>query len=153
MHMYQILRDCLFAGVPASVLGLLGTAALLTGLDLPLQWYPAAAALPLLCGCFAAGFSAGKRLRRCGWRCGAEAALLLTLLWYAADCLICGVLRSPMLLLVTLPAGMCGGVCGVNTRLSSPRKRMHWAVHLRERLILLPKLLHQPEKYQQERPE
>lgn len=138
--MRGVLRAVICWGVPVSLLGLLGTAAVLTALELPLRWYPAAGALPLLCGSFGAGYSAGRRLRRGGWRCGAEAALLLTALWYAADCVICGGLRSPMLLTAALPAGMCGGICGVNTKLPSPHRRMHRAMHVRERMVLLPKV-------------
>lgn len=140
MTMCKVLRDVILLGAPISLLGLLGTAALLTVLELPLQWYPAAGALPLLCGCFFAGLSAGRRLRHSGWRCGAEAAFLLTVLWYAADCALCGGLRSPMLLTAALPAGMFGGICGVNTKLPAPHRRMHRAMHLRERMVLVPKV-------------
>lgn len=138
--MRKVWRDIFLFGVPISLLGLLGTAALLTALELPLQWYPAASALPLLCGSFGAGCSAGRRLRHGGWRCGAEAAFLLTALWYAADCMLCGGLRSPMLLTAALPAGMFGGICGVNTKLPAPHRRMHRAMHLRERMVWIPKV-------------
>lgn len=151
--MFKIVRDCLLVGIPVSVVGLFATAALLAKAELPLQWYSAAAALPVLCGCFSAGYAAGKRLRHGGWRCGAESALLLAVLWYAADCAVCGALRSPMLLVAALPAGMFGGVCGVNTRLPEPHRRMHRAMHLRERMMLVPGLLHRPEKQKLESPE
>lgn len=139
-----VLRDALAVGLSVSGAGMLGTAWVLCYLDLPLRYYSAAAALPLLCGCFAAGFSAGRRLRQGGWRCGAFAALLLTAFWYAAACALRGALQSPMLLLTALPGGMCGGVFGVNTPLPEPHRRLHRAERLRQKLRFYPALLHRP---------
>lgn len=142
--MKTLFRACLLAGLPVSLLSLAGLAALLTFAELPLQYYAAAAALPLMAGCFAAGFSAGRRLRHGGIRNGSTAALLLSALWYAADCADCGEMRSPALLLVLLPCGICGGICGVNTPLPKPHRRLHGSRRMKEDLKLRRKLLHRP---------
>ena len=144
--MKHLMRACLLAGVPVSAALLLGLAALLTLADLPLQYYSAAAAVPLAAGCAAAGFFAGRRQRRGGWTNGAAAALLLAALWYAADCVYCGGLRSPLLLLAVLPCGSIGGICGVNTALPEPHRRPHGLRRQREKLCLRKKLLHRPKK-------
>jgi putative membrane protein (TIGR04086 family) len=144
--MRKILRGCLLSGLPVSLILTAALAALLTAFDLPLLWYPAAAALPLLAGCFCAGFTAGKAARFHGLRCGAAAAFLLCLLWYAAVCITGGGLRNPLLMLIALPCGMCGGICGVNTRQPVPRRHSHTALHLRENAVLRRKTMHKPKK-------
>ena len=134
------MRDLIFAvlcsGIPASLLGMLGIAALLTAVDLPFPFHTAAAAAPLLSGCFLAAYRAGKRQRRGGLYCGFLAAFLLTALWYAAACLFCRRLYLPVLLLLSLPCGMCGGVCGVNTQLPVPHRRPHAAKRLSGQLAI-----------------
>ena len=97
-------------------------------------------------GCFAAGYSAGKRRRRGGIVCGSMPALLLSAVWYAAACVLAGRLRMPWLLTVLLPAGICGGICGVNTKLPEPRRRPHRLIAARERAVLRPMLLHRPKR-------
>lgn len=144
--MREILRGFLCCGLPVSLAGTALMSAALTAADLPLQWYPAAAALPLCAGCFGAGFSAGKAARRNGFRCGISAALLLCLFWYAGVCIMGGSLRSLMLLTVTLPFGICGGICGVNTRQPLPRRRSHTVLRLRENALLRGKTVHKPKK-------
>ena len=110
--MKTLFRDCLLTGLPVSLLGILGLAALLSFAELPMQYYTAVAGLPLTAGCFAAGFVSGRSQRRGGGKTGAASALLLFAVWYAADCLYCGSLQSPRLLPVLLPFGICGGICG-----------------------------------------
>lgn len=140
------IRACLLAGMPVTLLGMLTAAGMLTVFDLPLRYYPSAAAIPLLTGCFAAGYSAGKRRRRGGIVCGSMPALLLSACWYAAACLLTGRLRSPLLLTVLLPAGISGGICGVNTKLPEPHRRPHRLIAARERAVLRPMLLHRPKR-------
>lgn len=140
------IRACLLAGMPVTLLGMLAAAGMLTVFDLPLRYYPSAAAIPLLTGCFAAGYSAGKRRRRGGIVCGSMPALLLSACWYAAACLLTGRLRSPLLLTVLLPAGISGGICGVNTKLPEPHRRPHRLIAARERAVLRPMLLHRPKR-------
>ena len=140
------IRACLLAGMPVTLLGMLTAAGMLTVFDLPLRYYPSAAAIPLLTGCFAAGYSAGKHRRRGGIVCGSMPALLLSACWYAAACLLTGGLRSPLLLTVLLPAGISGGICGVNTKLPEPHRRPHRLIAARERAVLRPMLLHRPKR-------
>ena len=140
------IQACLLTGLPVTLLGILSLTGMLTVFDLPLRYYPAAAALPLLTGCFAAGYSAGKRRRRGGIVCGSMPALLLSAVWYAAACVLAGRLRMPWLLTVLLPAGICGGICGVNTKLPEPRRRPHRLIAARERAMLRPMLLHRPKR-------
>lgn len=123
--MREILFAVMFCGIPVSMLGMLAAAVLLTFIDLPFAFYSVSAAVPLLCGCAAAGYRCGKRLRSRGMRCGLLSALLLTGFWYAAVCLFSRKLQIPVLLLLCLPCGMSGGVCGVNTQLPIPRRRSH----------------------------
>ena len=134
------MRDLIFAvlcsGLPASLLGMLGAAALLTVFDLPFPYHTAAATVPLLSGCFLAAYRAGRRQRRGGLHCGFLAAFLLTALWYAAACILSRRLYLPVILLLSLPCGMLGGVCGVNTRLPVPHRRLHAAKHLSGQLLL-----------------
>ena len=139
-----ILRACILAGVPVSAAGMIGTAALLTVVELPLRLYPVFAALPLLCGCFLAGCCAGKRRRHGGMFCGAAAACCLTAMWYLFVCFRRESPQAPMLLFAAIPAGMFGGICGVNTHQPEPRGRSHRFFSVRERAALLPLLLHRP---------
>jgi putative membrane protein (TIGR04086 family) len=134
--MRAVLFAVLCSGIPASLLGMLTAAALLTAFDLPPAFHLPAAAVPLLIGCFLSGFRSGRMLRSGGLHCGFLAALLLSALWYAAACLTAHRLYPPVLLLLSLPSGMCGGVCGVNTRLPAPRRRSHTAKRLPQRLVL-----------------
>lgn len=134
--MREIWFSVIFCGIPATVFGMLAAAALLTYIELSGVYYTAAAAIPLLGGCLLCGRVAGKRLRRGGIRCGLLSALLLTSLWYAAACLLAGRLFVPMLSILTLPCGVIGGICGVNTRLPLPHKRMHTAQQFPQRLML-----------------
>lgn len=134
--MRALFRSVLFAGLPVSVFGMLCFAAILTAADLPGSCYHAAAALPLLCGCLLSGFRAGKAIRRNGLRCGLCAAFLLTAIWYAAACILCRRLLLPVLLLLTMPCGMLGGVFGVNTKLPLPKRRLHGAERLSCRILL-----------------
>ena len=117
--MREIWFSVIFCGIPATVFGMLAAAALLTYIDLSGVYYTAAAAIPLLGGCLLCG-----------------RALLLTSLWYAAACLLAGRLFVPMLSILTLPCGVIGGICGVNTRLPLPHKRMHTAQQFPQRLML-----------------
>ena len=134
--MHEILFAVLFCGIPVSLGGMLAAAALLTMLDIPSAYYPAAAAVPVLGGCLVCAFCAGKRLRRGGLRCGLRSALLLTVIWYAVSCLMRGRPALPVLLFLTLPCGMIGGAAGVNTKLSLPHRRSHTAQRLPQKLIL-----------------
>lgn len=134
--MFEIILSVLLCGVPVSCAGMLGTAALLTVTDAPYFCFRAGAVLPLLCGAFLAGFRAGKRIRRNGLRCGASAAFLLTLLWYAAVCIWIRRIGVPRLLLLTVPCGMLGGVLGVNTKLPLPQRHSHAASGVPRRLSL-----------------
>ena len=136
MLVRTVLRAVLLCGIPVSVLGILAAAAVMTAAELPFSVYPFAAALPVLGGCLLAGCRAGKRARRGGLRCGLLAALLLTGLWYAAACLLCGRMRIPRLLLLTLPCGMLGGTAGVNTKLPLPHRKIHALRKLPLRLTL-----------------
>lgn len=140
--MRHIIRACLLTGLPVSAAGFAGLTVLLTAADLPLRLYPAAASIPLLAGCFCAGFSAGKAARLHGIRCGSLAALLLAALWYAAVCITAGMLRSPMLLCVLLPAGAAGGILGVNTPLPLTKRHSHLPARLQTGTALL--LRHRP---------
>lgn len=144
--MREVLRGCLRCGLPVSFIMTMLLALLMTAADLPLQCYRAAAALPLCAGCICAGFSAGRAGRRNGLCSGFGAALLLCLVWYAGVCMQGGALRSPRLLLLSLPCGMYGGVCGVNTRQPMPRRRSHTALRLREKVLLRGKTAHKPKK-------
>ena len=141
-----MLRACLFVGVPVSVLGMLAEAAVLTIPDLPQQLYPAAAAFPVLCGCFAAGYAAGRRRRANGIGTGTVTALLLTALWYAAALCLTEHAGKPVLLFAAIPSGMCGGICGVNAALPLPHGRMHGLQRIRIRAAMFPLLLHRPEQ-------
>ncbi|MBP0966497.1 MAG: TIGR04086 family membrane protein [Oscillospiraceae bacterium] len=142
--MRELLFACLLAGLPVSVLGFAGMTVLLTASELPQRFYAAAGALPLLAGCFCAGISAGRRRRRGGLKNGAFAALLLSLLWYAAACVMLRALRSPVLMLTAWPAGSLGGLFGVNTVLPLPGKRSHRRERLRVRCAML--FRHRPKK-------
>ncbi len=135
--MRELFLACLRGGLPVSVLGFACVTVLLTLTDLPHRAYAWAGALPLLAGCFCAGFSAGKHIRRHGLKNGAFAALLLGLMWYAAACIVLRTLRSPVLLLAACPAGSLGGMFGVNTALPLPGRRSHRAARLRTRCALL----------------
>ena len=141
-----ILRACILAGVPISAAGMLGTAALLTAVELPLRLYPVFAAIPLLCGCFFSGFCAGKSRRHGGVFCGAAAACCLTAMWYLFICFRQERPQLPVLLLITVPAGMIGGICGVNTVQPVPHGRSHRLSAVRARAALFPLLLHRPQK-------
>ena len=121
--MRAVLFAVLFCGIPVSVLGFLAVAALLTAADMPGFVYSISAALPVLTGCLSAGYFAGKQARRGGLRCGLLAAFLLTALWYAAARILFGRCRL-LLLLLTLPCGMLGGVSGVNTKLPLPHRKL-----------------------------
>ena len=121
--MHEILSAVLCCGLPASVCGLLAGALLLTVAAVPLSCCAFLAVLPLLFGAVLAGFRAGKRRRRDGIRSGLLTALLLTACWYLVCSLLNRCLRPPLLLLLTLPCGMLGGVLGVNTKLPLPQKR------------------------------
>lgn len=123
-------------GIPVSVLGMLGAAALLTAADLPFSCYHVIAVLPLLCGCLLSGYRAGKAARRNGWQNGFAAALLLTAIWYAAACFFCRRSFLPVLLILSLPCGMLGGVLGVNTKLPLPKRRHHGAVRIPRGILL-----------------
>lgn len=142
--MRWIIRGSLCAGLPVSVLCMLGTAALLTVPDLPLRMYPVFAAVPVLCGCFSAGFSAGRRRRSHGIGTGLACALLVTALWYAASFAATRRTGAPVLLSAAVPCGICGGICGVNTALPLPHRRAHTLQSIRIRTEMLPLLLHRP---------
>ena len=129
--MCDILYAWLRNGLPVSAAGFAASVLLVTAADLPRGMLAAAGALPLLAGCFCAGYTAGRRGRHGGLRCGAGAALLLTACWYAAACWILHQLRSPALFLAAVPAGSLGGVCGVNTVLPEPHRRSHLPERLR----------------------
>ena len=144
--MRTVLRMCLLAGIPVSAGLFFCAAALLTAADLPPLVCRLAALLPILAGSFAAGAAAARRLRHRGLRNGAAAALFLTLLWYAAACIVHGCLFSPVTLLLTLPAGMLGGVIGVGMRAPVPSRRHHISGFLRARIRLRMTLLHRPQK-------
>lgn len=146
--MHTILRDTLFIGLPVSAAGMLGAAAIMQQIDLPPACYSAAAAAPLVIGCFAAGFTAGKRLRHSGLPNGLRISLLLTAFWYAAACFAGGRLYSHFAVLIpAVPAGICGSILGVNRPQPMPHRRSHSAMHLRETLRLFPKLLHRPDRF------
>lgn len=142
--MRNTIRACFCTGLPVSAAGFALLAAMLSKVSLPLRCYPAAAAVPLLTGCFCAGFAAGRRNRRNGIRCGFSASLMLSALWYAAACLSVQQWRSPLLLCMLLPAGISGGICGVCTRLPLPGRRSHLPGVLRTETALL--LRHRPPK-------
>ena len=142
--MRSVIRACLLTGLPVSAAGMAGLTVLLTASDLPMRLYPAAACIPLLAGCFCAGFSAGKAHRLHGIRCGSLSALMLAALWYAAACVAGGTMRSPVQLCILLPAGAAGGICGVNTRLPLVKRRTHLPARIRVRTALL--LRHRPRR-------
>lgn len=146
--MRRILLACLFAGLPLSLSGMLGMAAALTVLELPMKLYPLFAALPVLSGCFAAAFLAGRRRRAHGIGTGALTALLLTAMWYAAAFCLTGHPGLPVLLLSSIPCGICGGICGVNTKLPLPHRHMHRLQAASARAAMLPLLLHRPKQQQ-----
>ena len=143
--MRDLLRGCFLCGLPVTALLMLCTAALLTAADLPFSCYGAVSAVPLLCGCFAAGYVTGRSRRHHGLHCGFSAALLLSLLRYAAGCVLAGKVCLPLFLLLTLPCGICGGIFGVNTRLPLPKRRSHDAAGIRERMILRSRTRRRPE--------
>ena len=149
--MRGILRSCLIVGIPVSVCGMLAAALLLTKLDVSMQHYPFFAAIPLLCGCFFAGLSTGRRQRHGGLYHGLLAAFLLTVLWYLAVFGCTHALHFPWVLFAAIPCGMCGGVIGVNLKAPAIHRPPHRMIGGRERLILRTKLLHKPPKIKQER--
>ena len=144
--MKTVLRICLFAGLPVSLLCFALAAALYTFFDLPARALPPLAALPLFCGCFLTAEMSARCLRHHCIRCGICAALLLSGIWYAACCISAGEFRPPAALLCTLPAGLLGSLLGMSREASLPRRRMHTLRTLHEQAKLLPLLLHRPPK-------
>ena len=140
--MREIFFACLRSGLPVSAAGFAAAVLLAVYADLPRGMLAAAGALPLLAGCFSAGYAAGRRGRHGGLRCGAGAALLLCACWYAAACWMLHQLRSPALFVTAIPAGCLGGVCGVTTALPVPHRRSHLPERLRTSFALL--LRHRP---------
>ena len=137
---------CLLAGIPVSAGLFCCTAALMTAADLPPGTEPAAAMLPLLAGCFVSGEAAARRLRRRGLQAGACSALLLTGIWYAAACIVLHRLLLPFALLLTVPAGMLGGMTGAALNAPRIRRRTHLVSFFRPRIRLFGAMLHQPKK-------
>ena len=136
--MRNMLRAVLLAGLPVSALLMLAAAVLDSAAELPAAVLPVLAACPPVTGCFCAGCSAGRHSRRAGLRCGAAAALLLSLIWLAAAYTAADAVSVPAVLPVLLAAGACGGVLGVNARPPRIRRRSKTLRYLRERLHLLP---------------
>jgi len=139
-------KMCLLAGIPVSAGLFCCTAALMTAADFPPGAEPAAAMLPLLAGCFVSGEAAARRLRRRALQTGALSALLLTGIWYAAACIILHRLPLPFALLLTVPAGMLGGMTGAARNAPRIRRRTHLVSFLRPRIRLFGAMLHQPKK-------
>ena len=144
--MKPITEGCFFFGLPVSVLLMLCMAAGLTAADLPMQSYHILAVLPVMSGCFAAGYMSGRRGRRRGILCGLLSALMLCGIWFAAACLLAGRLRIPLWSAAALPCGCCGGVLGVNTRLPMPLPHSHRAAGMQQRLAVLAASRHRPQK-------
>lgn len=144
--MKPMIEGCLFCGLPVSVCLMLCNAAALTAADLPMQYYGIPAALPVICGCFAAGYMSGRRRRRRGILCGLLSAAMLCGIWFAAACLLAGRLRIPLWSAAAFPCGCCGGVLGVNTRLPMPLPHSHRAAGMQQRLAVLAASRHRPQK-------
>lgn len=142
--MRELLKSVLFIGLPLSLLGMLGMAAAVTAIDLPAGLLPILAALPLLLGAFCAALPAGRRLRRHGLRLGAACGAMLTAIWYLAACMLLHRLRLPLLCMLTLPAGMCGGVVGVNCAPIPLHRRQHLTNRAKKSLILKLELCRKP---------
>lgn len=146
--MKPITEGCFFFGLPVSVLLMLCMAAGLTAADLPMQSYHILAVLPVMSGCFAAGYMSGRRGRRRGILCGLLSALMLCGIWLAAACLLAGRLRLPLWSAAALPCGCCGGVLGVNTRLPMPLPHSHRAAGMQQRFAVFAASRHRPQKQQ-----
>lgn len=120
-----VLRCCLLRGIPVSAGLFLMLAAVVQRVDLPEGIFPMLAAMPAVFGSYLTGASAGRRMRRGGLRTGAASALLMTGLWYAAACVLAKKLPVPALFGVSLPAGMLGGIRGVNRPAPRRGRRLH----------------------------
>lgn len=136
--MRTVVRACLLAGIPASAGLFLLLAAAVQRVDLPEAVFPMLAAVPVVAGSCLAGEAAGRRGRRGGLRLGAAAALLLTGLWCAAAGVLMKKPPDPLLFGISVPAGMLGGIRGVNRPAPKIRRRLHrlpaWWAALRLRV-------------------
>lgn len=120
-----IVRNVLTWGMTVSIVGMAGAAWFWLVMDCSERAAGIFGAVPLLLGAFCASLPSGRRLRRNGLAVGAVCGGLLTLLWYIAASVYCGVWRLPMLLVLTVPVGMAGGVVGVNCPPEPIRRRLH----------------------------
>ena len=144
--MKTVVRKAVLCGVPVSVLLFTGAAAVYRAVDLPVPLLRVLAALPVLTGIWCAACAVGRTERTHLLRCGIASALLLTAFWYAAAAMHSGALLSPALLAAALPCGAAGAVRGAMKDAPQPRPRLHRLIPLRTRLLLLPLLLHTPER-------
>ncbi|MCQ2408754.1 MAG: TIGR04086 family membrane protein [Oscillospiraceae bacterium] len=147
--MKPMTEGCFFFGLPISVLLMLCMAAGLTAADLPMQSFHILAVLPVICGCFAAGYMSGRRGRRRGLFCGLLSAAMLCGIWFAAACLLTCRLHIPLWITAALPCGCCGGILGVNTRLPLPLPHSHRAAGMQQRLAVSAASRHRPRKPQE----
>lgn len=139
-------RMVLLRGIPISVTGMLGAAAMLSVLDFPSQGYGILGAVPLAIGTFSAARGAGRRLRRGGIAVGIRCAVLLTGLWYLAAMVWNGHFGRPLLFLLTIPFGIFGGIYGVNQSPKSTKIRAHLLTFLKARIRLIFSGLHKKRK-------
>lgn len=125
MRMRTVLRACLLTGIPVSAAVFLLLTAAVQQTDLPEAVFPMLAAMPAVIGSWLTGHAAARRCRKRGLLRGAQSALLLTGLWCAAAVLIAK--KPPGLLLfgISVPAGMLGGIRGVNTPAPRLCRRLH----------------------------
>ncbi|MBR6760624.1 MAG: TIGR04086 family membrane protein [Oscillospiraceae bacterium] len=134
----RVLQEAvLLIGIPISVLGMVCGALLATVMDLPAWGYGVLGTLALMAGCFYAGWFAGKRLRRHGLRWGLLCGAVVTTLWLLFAMVVTQSVGIPLLLLFTLPAGMVGGVLGVNGSAPIAGKRSHRMLHHKQKLMAL----------------
>ncbi len=144
--MYIVIRMVLLIGMPISLVGMLGMAALCTVIDVPTTLYAYLAALPLLGGCLVSARMSGRRLRHGGFQCGMQTALLLTGIWWLMVLLVRGHAGMPWVLLAMLPVGMGGGVSGVQQTPIPIRRRSHLLIGTSRRLSTMPELYRKPKK-------
>ena len=144
--MRTILRAVLLTGVPVSILLFFGAAGLFWLIDMPYGALPWLGGIPVAAGCCISAYHAARRLRRHGLRCGLLCTLLLTALWYAAHCLFLGEFCVPRGLLLHLVCGIAGALWGLHREAPRIKKRHHALIRRREKLRLLPLLLHTPKR-------
>lgn len=142
----MILRMVILRGIPLSVLGMAGMAWIWMLLDLPPIFLPILGVLPLTAGSFVAAHGAANRMRRHGLQTGLRCAAWLSGFWYAAVCLLTHCMGWMPAVLVTLPAGILGGICGVNRPSRALHPTSHLQTGMRQKWALRVQLFHKPKK-------